>query len=295
MTDVHPGGIITRIIEEAMMEDIGMGDITTDAIVPPGLQGVGEIGAKGSGVVAGLEIAAETFRISDPELVFSPLVEDGSSVDAGTLIATIEGSLAGILKGERTALNFLQRMSGIATLTRRFVDAVSGTRARITDTRKTAPGLRVLDKLAVRLGGGMNHRFGLDDMMLIKDNHIAAAGGITKAVEEAVRSQRASKHHAKVEVETKTLDEVREALACPGINRIMLDNFSLTEMKRAVALVNRAVEVEASGNVTLESVRAIAETGVGYISVGALTHSAPALDLSLNIRPPGDSSRPSGR
>ncbi len=277
------------------MEDIGMGDITTDAIVPHDLQGVGEIGAKGTGVVAGLEIAAETFRIADPGLIFSPMVEDGSPVNAGTLVATIEGPLAGILKGERTALNFLQRMSGISTLTKRFADAVAGTGARITDTRKTAPGLRALDKLAVRLGGGTNHRFGLDDMILIKDNHIAAAGGIAAAVERAERSRGVTVHHARVEVETKTLDEVRQALACPGIHRIMLDNFSLPEMKRAVALVNRALEVEASGNVSLENVRAIAETGVDYISVGALTHSAPALDLSLNIRPPGNSSRPSGR
>jgi nicotinate-nucleotide pyrophosphorylase (carboxylating) len=190
-----------------------------------------------------------------------------------------------ILLGERTALNFLQRMSGIATLTRRYVDAVAGTRARITDTRKTAPGLRLFDKLAVVSGGGLNHRFGLDDMVLIKDNHIAAAGGIRNAVTQAVAWVRERHLSVGIEVETTTLDEVDEALSCEGITRIMLDNFPLDTMRRAVQRIGGRMEIEASGGITLRTVRAVAETGVDLISVGALTHSPGALDLSLEVSP----------
>ena len=190
-----------------------------------------------------------------------------------------------MLKAERTALNILQRMSGIATLTRRFVDAVRGTRARITDTRKTAPGLRILDKLAVRMGGGVNHRFGLDDMILIKNNHIDAVGGISHALEKILSYRQSGCSSLRIEVETRNLDEVREALRHKGIYRIMLDNFSLDDMSKSVKMINCAVEVEASGNVSLENVRAIAETGVDVISVGALTHSPKAVDISLKIVP----------
>jgi nicotinate-nucleotide pyrophosphorylase (carboxylating) len=227
------------------------------------------------------------FRIVDPELGFHQPVEDGTAVTAGMVAAKLHGPLASVLKGERTALNVLQRMSGIATLTRRYVDAVRGTRAKIIDTRKTAPGLRILDKKAVRLGGGENHRFGLDDMMLIKDNHIAASGGIAAALDACRKYLSTKRFSSKVEIETKSIAEVREALEHGGMQRIMLDNFSVGEMRDAVALIGRKVEVEASGNVSLDNVRSIAETGVDFISVGALTHSPRALDISLKISVPG--------
>ena len=223
------------------------------------------------------------FSYCDHSITLHRLVQDGSPVKPGLVIARLDGNAKGILRGERTALNFLQRMSGIATLTGEFVRAVAGTGAKITDTRKTAPGLRALDKMAVRLGGGVNHRFGLDDMVLIKDNHIVAAGGIAAAV---TRSRTYLADHgidARIEVETGNLAEVEEALSCPGVGRIMLDNFDPGAMKKAVERIGRRVEVEASGGITLATVRAIAETGVDFISVGALTHSVKALDISLEL------------
>ena len=274
---------VLRLIEETIHEDLGMGDVTTEATVPLDLRGHAEIVVKESGILAGLEYTAQVFEIIDPEVEFKSVMNDGSFIKSGTVVASLDGVLASILKGERTALNILQRMSGIATLTRKFVDAVQGTKARITDTRKTAPGLRILDKRAVHIGGGMNHRFGLDDMVLIKDNHITAAGGIGVAIERCL-SYVGQKHPPlKIEVETKNLQQVEEALKYKGIHRIMLDNFNLDDMKKAVQLINHAVEVEASGNVMLNNVRAIAETGVDFISVGALTHSPKALDISLKI------------
>jgi nicotinate-nucleotide pyrophosphorylase (carboxylating) len=212
-----------------------------------------------------------------------PAIAEGGYARAGQVIATVDGEARGILRGERTALNFLQRMSGIATLTRRFVDVVDGTNARITDTRKTAPALRLLDKWAVRLGGGVNHRFGLDDMVLIKDNHIVAAGGIANAVQHCVAYLRAESLERTIEVETRNLNEVREVLACTGVKRVMLDNFSLTDMRSAVDLVGHRLEVEASGGITLGTARSVAETGVDFISIGALTHSAKALDMSFEL------------
>ena len=284
MPDAGQVSRISRIVEEALLEDIGMGDVTTDGIVPAGLSGTAELLVKESGVIAGLEVAGLVFRTVDGRISLAPAFADGSFVESGAVAATVQGPLSGILKAERTALNILQRMSGTATLTRRFVDAVKGTGAKITDTRKTTPGLRVLDKLAVRLGGGVNHRFGLDDMVLIKDNHIAAAGGIAPAVSRCLAALRKKNLTVRVEVETRTLEEVREALAQEGIDRIMLDNFPLEEMRKAVGIIKGAVEVEASGNMTLETVRPVAETGVDFISVGALTHSARALDISLDVR-----------
>jgi nicotinate-nucleotide pyrophosphorylase (carboxylating) len=277
---------VSRLIEEAIIEDIGMGDVTTEAIVPVDLLGRGDILVKESGIIAGLEIARLVFQYIDPQVTLKPLIADGSWIEAPTVIANVNGPLASILKGERTALNFLQRMSGIATLTRKFVDAVKGTGTKITDTRKTAPTLRIIDKLAVQIGGGVNHRFGLDDMVLIKDNHIAAAGGITEALKRCQQYLSTGTYKLKVEVEAKNLDEVREALKSSGVHRIMLDNFSGDEMKEAVQIINHAVEVEASGNVSLTNVRAIAETGVDFISIGALTHSPKALDISLEVAPP---------
>ncbi len=276
-------GRITRIIEEALAEDIGLGDVTTDSIVRGDQRGAGVITAKAAGTVAGIEVVEMVFRLVDDGLRWHAKVADGARVEAGTTVGIVDGPLAGILRAERTALNVLQRMSGIATLTRRFADAVAGTSAKITDTRKTAPGLRVLDKLAVTLGGGVNHRFGLDDMVLIKDNHIAAAGGISEALRTCRNYLKSRSYQLKVEIETKSMDEVREALSTGGADRIMLDNFPIGDMAAAVKLINHAAEVEASGNVSLETVRRIAETGVDLISVGALTHSVQALDLSLII------------
>lgn len=279
---VHDGRM-SRLIEEAILEDLGMGDITTEAVVPADLLGRGEFLAKESGILSGIEIARLVFDFIDHELKFTPLFTEGAEIKPGSVLGTVEGSAASILKAERTALNILQRMSGISTLTRTFVNAVEGTRAKITDTRKTAPGIRVLDKLAVRIGGGVNHRFGLDDMVLIKDNHIVAAGGIGTAIERCQEYLQQHHYTLKVEVEVKTISEVKEAMRYRGIDRIMLDNFSDEEMKKAVDLINHAVEVEASGNVSLENVRAIAETGVDFISIGGLTHSPRALDISLKI------------
>ncbi len=284
-TDLVHDSRVTRLIEIALMEDASMGDLTSEAIIPEDQLSRATFLCKADGVVAGLDIAGLVFRLVDSSITLDPAAKDGANVERGMVLGSLHGATRGILLGERTALNILQRMSGIASLTRRFVDAVAGTGARITDTRKTVPGLRALDKRAVVAGGGVNHRFGLDDMVLIKDNHIAAAGGITPAVERCTAYLR--EHHitAVIEVETTNLDQVREALACQGIARIMLDNFRLNDMKEAVRLINRAVEAEASGGVTLETVRAIAETGVDFISAGALTHSVTALDISLELSP----------
>lgn len=275
---------ISRLIELALMEDIGMGDVTGEAILSDDALGDAELLCKEDGVVAGLEVAALVFQQCDHSITLTVRVQDGQRVAKGTAIAAINGPAKSILQGERTALNFLQRMSGIATLTRRYVDAVAGTNAKITDTRKTAPGLRVLDKWAVRLGGGVNHRFGLDDMVLIKDNHIVAAGGIAAAVERCTRYLAEEHLDIKIEVETKNLDEVHEALRCTGVHRIMLDNFAPEEMRKAVKLIAHRTEVEASGGITLDNVRSVAEAGVDFISVGALTHSVKALDISLELR-----------
>jgi nicotinate-nucleotide pyrophosphorylase (carboxylating) len=276
-------GRILRIVETALLEDIGMGDVTGDATVPERQQGHGVFLCKAEGVVAGLEVAELVFTLCDDAAVFQAHARDGAAVNPGDQLASVRGSARGLLRAERTALNFLQRMSGIASSTRMFVDAVRGTQARITDTRKTVPGLRLLDKLAVRIGGGTNHRFGLDDMFLIKDNHIMAAGGITTAVDRCTAYLRERGISMGIEVETTTLEQVHEALRCAGVSRIMLDNMDVPLMTEAVRLINHKVEVEASGGVTLASVRQIAQTGVDLISIGALTHSVHALDISLEL------------
>lgn len=274
---------ISRLIEEALHEDIGFGDVTSESIIPEESLGRAVVQAKENGIVSGLELVSIVFRYVDSQLTTTARVSDGAMIAAGQAIAEVQGPVRGILLGERVALNFLQRMSGIATLTHKFVHSIAGTGARISDTRKTAPGLRMLDKKAVRDGGGVNHRFGLDDMVLIKDNHIAAVGGIADAVSRC--RAYLQEHHLKIkiEVETATLAQVEEALKCEGIDRIMLDNFDLESMKSAVRMVGHIVEVEASGRVTLDTVRAVAETGVDFISVGALTHSVRALDISLEL------------
>jgi nicotinate-nucleotide pyrophosphorylase (carboxylating) len=274
---------IARIVEQALREDIGLGDVTTEATVPKELMGVGKFLVKGDGVIAGLEIVQLVFAYVDNELQFYSRIADGSKVKYGDIVAVVAGRVQGILTAERVALNFLQRMSGIATTTSRYVEAVVGLKAKIVDTRKTVPGLRALDKLAVKLGGGSNHRFGLDDMVLIKDNHIVAAGGIRQALERCKKALEEHEVILKIEVETKNLAEVEEALTCGDADIIMLDNFSIDEMRKAVELIGGKVQVEASGGVTLDTVRAIAETGVDIISVGALTHSVKALDISLEV------------
>jgi nicotinate-nucleotide pyrophosphorylase (carboxylating) len=272
------------LIEAALAEDVGAGDFTTLWTVPAERRGEAEIVAKAPGVIAGSEVAVEVFRRVDPALRVEVARGDGSAVRPGDGVMHIAGSAASILTAERTALNFLQQLSGVATLTRRYVDAVAGTGARVIDTRKTTPGMRLLEKAAVVAGGGSNHRVGLYDMVMIKDNHIAAAGGIMPAV-EAVRYR--NNRGLRVEIETSTLAEVGEALAA-RVDRVMFDNMDPATMREAVALVAEAgeprPETEASGGITLETIRAFAETGVDFISVGALTHSAPALDLSLRLR-----------
>lgn len=268
-----------KVISTALKEDIGKRDVTTDLLIPKKEKAAASFIAKQDGIIVGLDIAKQVFKKLDEKIIWKNFVDDGAKVKAGTKIAEVKGSARALLSGERTALNFLQRMSGIATLTSVYVEKVSGTNAKILDTRKTVPGLRLFDKYAVKCGGGTNHRIGLYDMVMIKDNHIKAAGSITEAVKQIKKNL---KRKMKIEVETANLDEVKEALNA-GADIIMLDNMSLQEMKEAVATINGKTKVEASGKVNLENVRAVAETGVDYISVGALTHSVKALDISMKI------------
>lgn len=270
---------IQSIIRLALEEDMGPGDATTRAVVDPHTLGDAILIAREKMTLAGMAVFKRTFLEVDATLAFVTRYEDGEVVPKGATVCRIKGHLAAILSGERTALNFLQRMSGIATLTRRYVEEIKGSRATILDTRKTAPGLRWCDKYAVRTGGGQNHRFGLFDGILIKDNHIAAAGSISKAVSKA---KKGSAHTLKVEVEVENLAGVKEACLA-GADIILLDNMTPLEMKEAVGLINGAALVEASGGVTLDTVKGIASTGVDFISVGALTHSPKAADFSLEI------------
>jgi len=271
---------LIQIINLALKEDIGSGDVTTNLIVPDFQKGIAEIFVKEDGVIAGLNVANEIFKRLNNKITFRKFVKEGDKVSKGTKIAEVKGSLRTLLTGERTALNFLQRMSGIATFTAKFVAQLEGLNTKILDTRKTVPCLRMLDKYSVKIGGGTNHRFGLYDMVLIKDNHIKAAGSITRAV-QLIRKK--LKKKMKIEVETANLDEVKEALS-NKVDIIMLDNMSLEMMEQAVKLIGGKAKVEASGNVTLENVRKIALTGVDFISVGALTHSVKALDISMKIQ-----------
>ncbi|MFZ1042496.1 MAG: carboxylating nicotinate-nucleotide diphosphorylase [Anaerolineales bacterium] len=264
-------------IQRALLEDVGSGDITTNSIVPMDASMRGRIIAKQNGIIAGLDVAKAVYEIVDPKIDFNAAISEGARVDDRQTVATISGSARSLLTGERTALNFLGRISGIATLTRQFVDAIAGTKAVILDTRKTAPGLRMLDKLAVLRGGGKNHRVGLYDMMLIKDNHIDFAGSIETAVQRA----RAVHRDVELEVEARTLEDVRVALELK-VKRILLDNMTVEMMAEAVRFTNGRAKLEASGNVSLENVRRIAETGVDFISIGALTHSAKTFDVSFD-------------
>jgi nicotinate-nucleotide pyrophosphorylase (carboxylating) len=272
---------IGRLIEQALFEDVGFGDITSESLIPEEQLGKAEFIAKESGIISGLDVVNLVFSCVDGQVTFEPSVQDGALVEKGVSIGQLHGPVRSLLTGERVALNFLQRMSGIATLTHKYVHAVAGTKAKITDTRKTVPGLRMLDKKAVLDGGGVNHRFALDSMVLIKDNHIAAAGGIRNAVVQCKNFLKQNEIDVKIEVETNSIAQVKELLEIGGIDRIMLDNYPLDLMKEAVKLINGAVEVEASGGINLQTIRPVAETGVDVISVGALTHSPKALDISL--------------
>lgn len=268
---------VDAIIRNALAEDIHTGDITTQALqLPPGRIS-GFLKAKEDMVICGIKVAERVFSLLDEGLTFTPRCADGDFIPSGTVIAALSGDASLLLQGERVALNLMQRMSGIATLTSTYVRAVEGTKVRIVDTRKTTPGLRILEKYAVRIGGGINHRTGLYDGVLIKENHIAAAGGIATAIR---RARAYIPHTLKIEIETESLQDVKEALSA-GADIIMLDNMDVSTMKEAVAIIAGQALVEASGGVNLATVRGIAETGVDIISVGALTHSAPSMDISM--------------
>lgn len=275
MERLHPE--ILDAIQRSLAEDIGPGDATSNSIIPPAASMQGQIIAKQEGVIAGLDVAQAVYTAFDPKVEFQPQAQEGTGVVNRQVVAKVSGPARSLLSAERTALNFLGRMSGIATLTHSFVDAVAGTKALILDTRKTAPGLRMVDKLAVRRGGGQNHRIGLFDMILIKDNHIDFAGSL----EEAVTRSRSAHSGLKIEVEARTLEHVETALKL-RVERILLDNMSPETMTEAVRITAGRAKLEASGNVTLETVRKIAETGVDFISIGALTHSAKVFDVSFD-------------
>ena len=272
--------LLEPIVRRALEEDLGRaGDITSELAVPAGRQAKARLLTREVGRIAGLICAETAFRLLDSSLEFRFEVQDGGDAEAGATLATVQGAARSILTGERVALNFVGRLSGVATQTRALAEAVAGIKARIVCTRKTTPGLRLLEKYAVRCGGGFNHRFGLDDAVLIKDNHIAAAGGLSHALE---RVRAGAGHMMRIEVEVETLDQLEEALRL-GVDTILLDNMGVADLKRAVELTNGRAVLEASGNVTLKTVRAIAETGVDFISSGAITHSAPCLDVTMEF------------
>ncbi|HKK38150.1 MAG TPA: carboxylating nicotinate-nucleotide diphosphorylase [Cryomorphaceae bacterium] len=272
---------IDEFIRNAVLEDIGEGDHTSLACIPEGAVGRAKMIVKEKGVVAGTGIAEQIFYFIDPNLQVKTVVTDGIVVEPGTVIMTVSGKARSILMAERLALNCIQRMCGIATLTREVVDKVSGLDTKILDTRKTTPGLRFLEKLAVQIGGGVNHRFGLYDMMMIKDNHIDYAGGIEEAITMADEYRKNQGLNIKLEVEARSLQEVDEILRVGLIDRIMLDNFSFNDLRKAVAGIPEGIETEASGGITMENVRQYAECGVDFVSMGALTHSVSSLDISL--------------
>ena len=274
---------LQALIDRALQEDLAIGDPTTDGLVPPDLPGRGLVFAKGGGVLCGAPVAAMVFQRVDPSLRVEQVLHDGDRLERGTAILRLRGPAASMLKAERVAVNFLQHLSGVATETARYVERVQGLPVRVVDTRKTVPGIRALQKYAVHVGGGGNHRKNLGDGILIKDNHLAVLRASGRPLREIVRQAVATASHTiKVEVEVTTLDEVREALE-GGAHVLLLDNMSVEQMRQAVALVNKRAALEASGGITLETVRAVAETGVDLISVGALTHSVKALDISMDV------------
>ena len=276
-----PPILIREAVRAALKEDLGLaGDVTTDATIPADRQATAVFRARADGVVCGLQIAAETFAALDARVIFQAATRDGATISRGDTLATVSGPARAILTGERVALNYLGRLSGIATLTRRYAERTAHTKARVIDTRKTTPGLRAFEKFAVKCGGGMNHRVGLFDAVLIKDNHIAVAGGIAAAL-SAARAHVG--HMVKIEIEVDTLDQLREVLQHGDVDAVLLDNMSLEQLREAVGLVGGRCLTEASGGVNLDTIAGIAETGVDLISVGALTHSATVLDIGLDI------------
>jgi nicotinate-nucleotide pyrophosphorylase (carboxylating) len=272
---------LRSFISVALAEDTGVGDHSSLASIPHGITGHARLLIKESGIIAGLQVAKEVFSVTDASLETNILLKDGDSVKYGDIALTVEGRVHSILRAERLVLNIMQRMSGIATTTSLYVEKISGTKARITDTRKTTPGMRMLEKEAVRTGGGVNHRMGLYDMIMLKDNHIDYAGGIAAAVTRTREYLTEKKLSLKIEVEARNIDEVREILAAGGVDRIMLDNFTVEDTVKAVALIGNAAETESSGGITLANVRDYALCGVDYISIGALTHHIKSLDMSL--------------
>lgn len=279
----HYGLSVSDFIRQALLEDTGDGDHTSLSTIGQSDQGKAKVMIKENGVVAGLVVADQVLNIVDSSMVVKTLFAEGASVKSGDVVMNVEGSVRSMLKAERLLLNCMQRMSGIASLTRRYVDAVAGTGAVILDTRKTTPNFRLFEKWAVTLGGGMNHRFGLYDMILIKDNHVDASGGIKEALRKANAYLKEQGKQLKIEIETRNLEEVKQVISAGGADRIMLDNFKPEMIREAVNLINQKFETEASGGITLDNILEYAKTGVNFISVGALTHSYKSLDISMKI------------
>ena len=273
--------LIDRLIDLSFAEDIGDGDHTTLCCIPEDAMGKSHLLIKEDGILAGVEIAKEVFARFDPTMVVEGLINDGAKVHRGDIAMVVTGKVRSLLQTERLMLNIMQRMSGIATMTHRYVERIEGTGAHVLDTRKTTPGMRMLEKMAVKIGGGVNHRIGLFDMILLKDNHIDFAGGISNAINRCHAYLKERNLDLKIEIEVRNFDELNQVLECGGVNRIMLDNFTVADTKKAVDLINHRYEVESSGNITLDTIRSYAEQGVDYVSVGALTHSVKGLDMSF--------------
>lgn len=273
--------LIDRLIDLSFAEDIGDGDHTTLCCIPEDAMGKSHLLIKEDGILAGVEIAKEVFARFDPTMVVEVLINDGAKVHRGDIAMVVTGKVRSLLQTERLMLNIMQRMSGIATMTHRYVERIEGTGAHVLDTRKTTPGMRMLEKMAVKIGGGVNHRIGLFDMILLKDNHIDFTGGISNAINRCHAYLKERNLDLKIEIEVRNFDELNQVLECGGVNRIMLDNFTVADTKKAVDLIDHRYEVESSGNITLDTIRGYAEQGVDYVSVGALTHSVKGLDMSF--------------
>ncbi|MDD2196532.1 MAG: carboxylating nicotinate-nucleotide diphosphorylase [Bacteroidales bacterium] len=273
--------LIEKLLETAILEDIGDGDHSSLSCIPKTAQGEVQLMVKQQGIIAGIEIAEKVYTKIDPNIQFNPFIVDGTEVNFGDIAFSAKGKVHSLLQAERIVLNIMQRMSGISTQTREYVDSIKGTNAKILDTRKTTPGMRILDKLAVKIGGGENHRMGLYDMIMLKDNHVDFAGGIAQAINKANSYLERTGKKLDIEIETRNLDEIEQVIAIGGVKRIMLDNFTPAQTAEAVKLINDKFETESSGGITLKTIRAYAETGVDFISVGALTHQIKSLDMNL--------------
>ncbi len=273
--------LIDRLIDLAFAEDIGDGDHTTLSCIPASEMGKQKVIIKEEGILAGVEIAKRIFHRFDPDLKIETYLHDGDAVKPGDVVMTVSGKVQSLLQTERLMLNVMQRMSGIATMTHHYVERLKGTGARVLDTRKTTPGMRILEKMAVKIGGGCNHRIGLFDMILLKDNHVDFAGGISNAINRAKEYCKEKGKNLKIEIEVRTFDEINQVLSVGGVDRIMLDNFSVEDTKKAVRLINHRYEIESSGGITYDTLRDYGESGVDFISVGALTHSVKGLDISF--------------